>query len=85
MSGVVGVHGSELGEGQEQPGNVVLCAIVNEVEVLRVNGHALHDCRHSADDDESNVVAGEDFNQPEVVAKRRDELRASSLSTSSVA
>lgn len=65
MSGVVGVHGSELGEGQEQPGNVVLGAIVNEVEVLRVDGHALQDGRHSADNDESNVVAGEDFNQPE--------------------
>jgi len=38
---VIGVHGSELGEGQEQPGNVVLGAIVNEVEVLRVDGHPL--------------------------------------------
>jgi len=62
---VVRVRGSELGESQEQPGNVVLCAIVNEVEVLRVDGHALQDGRHPADDDESNVVAGEDFNQPE--------------------
>src|SRR6187402_346034 len=65
MSGVVGVLGSELGEGQEQPSNVVLGAIVNEVEVLRVDGYALQDGRHSADDDESNLVAGEDLNQPE--------------------
>src|SRR6187402_3820059 len=65
MSGVVGVLGSELGEGQEQPSNVVLGAIVNEVEVLRVDGYALQDGRHSADDDESNVMAGQDFNQPE--------------------
>ena len=34
---------------------------MNEVEVLRVDGYALQDGRHSADDDESNVMAGEDF------------------------
>jgi hypothetical protein len=38
---------------------------VNQVEILRVDGHALQDGRHSANDDESNVMAGEDFNQPE--------------------
>ena len=59
ISRVVGVHGSEVGEGQEQPGNVVLGTIVNEVEVLRVDRHALQDGSHSTNDNESNFVAGE--------------------------
>jgi hypothetical protein len=30
ISGVVGVRGSQLGEGREQPDNIVLGAIVND-------------------------------------------------------
>jgi hypothetical protein len=59
---IVAIHGAKFGEGQEETLDVVLLAIVHQVEILRVDGYALKNGSNAAHDDITHLVSVQDLN-----------------------